>query len=73
MFRAIIVPMKRGKWSEAWFQPVRACFDLTLQERRFLLGLLLLFCLGLTARWLAQRGAPDLPVDLPPPSLETNP
>ena len=25
--------------------PLKACFDLTLAERRFLLGLLLLFCL----------------------------
>ena len=31
--------------------PLKACFDLTLQERRFLLGLLLIFCLGLGARW----------------------
>jgi len=34
---------------------LKACFDLTVSERRFLLGLLLLFCLGLGARWLQQR------------------
>ena len=37
--------------------PLRACFDLTLAERRFLLGLLLLFALGLGARWHHQRTA----------------
>lgn len=45
-------------WKEAasalWL-PLRACFDLTLSERRFLLGLLLLFCLGVGARWVHQR------------------
>jgi hypothetical protein len=35
--------------------PLKACFDLTLSERRFLLGLLLLFCLGVGARWVHQR------------------
>lgn len=35
--------------------PLKACFDLTAAERRFLLGLLLLFCLGVGARWLHQR------------------
>jgi len=46
------------KWKDAGdalWQPMQACFDLTLAERRFLLGLLLLFCLGLGARWLHQR------------------
>lgn len=46
------------KWKEtaaALGTPLKACLDLTLSERRFLLGLLLLFCLGLGARWLHQR------------------
>jgi hypothetical protein len=45
-------------WKEtasALWLPVKACFDLTLSERRFLLGLLLLFCLGIGARWIHQR------------------
>jgi len=49
------------KWKEAPFAlglPLKACFDLTLSERRFLLGLLLLFCLGLGARWIHQRTDP---------------
>ncbi len=46
------------KWKEtasALGLPLKACFDLTLQERRFLLGLLLLFCLGIGARWIHQH------------------
>lgn len=43
--------------ADALMLPLKACFDLTLSERRFLLGLLLLFCLGLGARWLHQRSA----------------
>lgn len=45
-------------WKEnaaALWLPVKACFDLTLSERRFLLGLLVLFCLGLGARWIHLR------------------
>ncbi len=48
------------KWKEpasALWGPVKACFDLTLAERRFLLGLVLLFCLGVGARWVHQRSA----------------
>jgi hypothetical protein len=37
--------------------PLKACFELTLSERRFLLGLLLLFSLGIGARWLHHRTA----------------
>jgi len=56
------------KWKEtaaALGLPLKACFDLTLSERRFLLGLLLLFCLGLGARWIHQRT--DLPIAYTPP------
>ena len=55
-------------WKEtaaALGSPVKACFDLTLAERRFLLGLLLIFCLGLGARWYHQRA--DRPVPYTPP------
>ncbi len=47
-------------WKEpasALWLPLKACFDLTLSERRFLLGLLLLFFLGVGARWYHQRNA----------------
>ena len=47
-------------------QPWKACFDLTLAERRFLLGVLLIFCLGLGARWLHQRNARPAPYPPPP-------
>jgi hypothetical protein len=60
------------KWKEtaaALWLPVKACFDLTLAERRFLLGLLLLFCLGLGARWLRQRA--DVPGPYTPPPEQT--
>ena len=56
------------KWKEtaaALGLPLKACFDLTLRERRFLLGLLLLFALGLGARWLHQRGARSGPYTPP--------
>mgnify|MGYP003591508624 FL=1 len=56
------------KWKEkasALGSPLKACFDLTLQERRFLLGVLLLFCLGLGARWIHQRGDRSAPYVLP--------
>ncbi len=56
------------KWTEiasALWLPARACFDLTLAERRFLLGLLLLFCLGLGARWVHQRAVPPGPYSPP--------
>ena len=50
------------KWREAisaFWLPVKASFDLTASERRFVLGLLLLFSLGLGARWLHQRKPPQ--------------
>ena len=56
------------KWKEiasALGSPLMACFDLTLQERRFLLGLLRLFCLGLGARWIHQRSDRPGPYVLP--------
>ena len=56
------------KWKEiasALGSPLMACFDLPLQERRFLLGLLLLFCLGLGARWIHQRSDRPGPYVLP--------
>ena len=56
------------KWKEtaaALGLPLKACFDLTLQERRFLLGLLLLFCLGLGARWMHRRSDRPAPYVLP--------
>ena len=62
------------KWKDgvdALWLPVRACFDLTLAERRFLLGLLLLFCLGLGARWLHQRA--DRSGPYPPPKEQPAP
>jgi len=46
--------------------PLKACFDLTVSERRFLLGLLLLFCLGLGARALHQRSGRPGPYTPPP-------
>ena len=62
------------KWKEtaaALGTPLKACFDLTLQERRFLLGLLLLFALGLGARWLHQRN--DKPGPYTPPQEQPAP
>lgn len=59
-------------WREiasALWRPTKACFDLTLAERRFLLGLLLLFGLGLGARWLHQRT--DRPGPYAPPPEQT--
>ena len=60
--------MPHMNWKEtaaALGAPVKACFDLTLAERRFLLGLLLIFFLGLGARWYHQRA--DQPVPYTPP------
>ena len=57
------------KWKEtigALGLPLKACFDLTLSERRFLLGVLLLFALGLGARWMHQRGDRPGPYTPPP-------
>ncbi|MGD9611879.1 MAG: hypothetical protein AB7V22_03165 [Kiritimatiellia bacterium] len=56
------------KWKEtlaALGGPLRACFDLTLRERRFLLGILLLFCLGIAGRWYHQRRDRPEPYVLP--------
>ncbi|MDR0993385.1 MAG: hypothetical protein LBN38_02305 [Verrucomicrobiota bacterium] len=50
----------------AFWKPLRAIFDLNVTERRFLLGVLLLFFLGLTARYLHQRHA-RLQAYPPPP------
>lgn len=47
---------------------------LTLQERRLLLGVLLLFCLGLAARGLQLRAARDAALQNPanPPTQPEN-
>ncbi len=47
--------MKWKETSDALWLPLKACFDLTTAERRFLLGLLLLFCIGVGARWVHSR------------------
>jgi hypothetical protein len=63
--------MRLMKWKEivaALWQPLKACFDLTPAERRLLLGLLVLFCLGLGARWFHLRSAQPGPYT-PPPEL----
>ena len=62
------------KWKEtvdALALPLKACFDLTLAERRLLLGLLLLFCLGLGARWAHRRS--DRPGPYVPPQEQPAP
>jgi len=62
------------KWKEtaaALGLPLKACFELTASERRFLLGLLLLFCLGLGARWLQQRSERSGPYH--PPQEQPHP
>lgn len=67
-FLRISLTILRMKWKEtalALTLPLKACFDLTLAERRFLLGLLLLFCLGVGARWLHQRSDQPGPYVLP--------
>ena len=59
-FRAFPLYYISMQWKEtiaALGLPVKAAFDLTLQERRFLLGILLLFCLGIGARTYHQRNA----------------
>ena len=51
-------------WKNAAAAPVKpllACFDLTLAERRFLLGVLILFALGLGARWLHLKQSRPTP------------
>lgn len=64
-------PMKWKDTAAALGQPLKACFDLTLAERRFILGLLLLFSLGLAARWIHQRNT--LPGPYTPPSEHPTP
>ena len=63
--------MKWKETSDALWLPVKACFDLTTAERRFLLGLLLLFCLGLCARWIHHRA--DRPSLYTPPQEQRTP
>ncbi|HOE00929.1 MAG TPA: hypothetical protein PLD40_08395 [Kiritimatiellia bacterium] len=55
----------------ALVSPLKACFDLTLAERRFLLGVLLLFALGLGARWLHLRSDRSTPYT--PPAEQRHP
>ncbi len=50
---------------KALWLPLRAQFDLTLAERRFVLGVLILFSLGLVARWVYQQGARPAPYSPP--------
>jgi len=50
--------------------PLRACFRLSLSERRFLLGVLLLFAFGLAMRLHFRSTAVSRPADPPPPPLE---
>ena len=55
-------------WQDIAFaplKPLRACFDLTLAERRFVLGVLLLFCIGLGARWIHLHSARPAPYTPP--------
>lgn len=49
--------------------PLRACFRLSLSERRFLLGVLFLFALGLAMRLYFRSTAVSRPVSPPPPPL----
>lgn len=44
---------------------VRAWFSVTAQERRLLFGLVALFLIGLTARYLHLRHAEPVPLDAP--------
>ncbi len=67
----MISPMKWNDTANALVQPLKACFDLTLAERRFMLGALLLICLGLAARWLHERNAPLEPYS--PPQEQATP
>jgi hypothetical protein len=61
--------MARMDWktiAAAPAKPLLACFDLTDAERRFLLGVLLLFCLGLGARAIHRHNAQPAPYAPPP-------
>lgn len=49
---------------------LRACFRLSLSERRFLLGVLFLFAFGLAMRLYFRSTALSRPVDPPPPPQE---
>jgi len=56
------------KWTTiaaALGQPLKACFDLTLAERRLLLGVLVLFCIGLAAREVPRRNIRPAPYTPP--------
>lgn len=58
----------RMKWNtivSALGQPIKGCFDLTLAERRLLLGVLILFCVGLAAREVHRRTARSSPYSPP--------
>ena len=60
-----MLPMDWKGIASAPAKPLKACFDLTLAERRFLLGVLVLFFVGLAAKSMARRSA--LPQPYPPP------
>lgn len=47
------------------WKPLRATFALSLAERRVLLGILLLFCLGLAARYMHQQQVRSRPHPAP--------
>ena len=56
------------KWNtivSALGQPIKGCFDLTLAERRLLLGVLILFCIGLAAREVHRRNPRSAPYSPP--------
>ena len=58
-------PMKWTTIAAALGQPLKACFDLTLAERRLLLGVLVLFCIGLAAREVHRRNIRPAPYTPP--------
>lgn len=55
--------MSWREYADAAWLPLKACFELSAPERRLLLGLLLLFLLGLAARQLHLHAssAPSTP------------
>ncbi|MDD2240774.1 MAG: hypothetical protein PHO14_08890 [Kiritimatiellae bacterium] len=57
--------MKWTTMASALGQPIKACFDLTSAERRLLLGVLILFCIGLAAREIHRRNARSTPYSPP--------
>lgn len=59
------------KWraiASALGHPLKACFDLTVSERRLLLGVLILFAIGLIAREIHRRDVG--PATYRPPPME---